>query len=280
MGLNLRTLDKGEDSRVFYGAADPAKAVLLTSSANTLDSVIPGVTIDLKNVSSDPVTLTVSRDSAKIESAINNVITAYNTIVDRIATLTKYDPETDSKGALLGESTVGNLRSALARTALSTPVGVDGEYQRLTDVGITFTDGGKLSLDRDKLRSAMENDFQAVKDLFAAREQIPTDGETEIGDGIFVKNTSSKDQFSKLGMMFIFEQLGDQYLDSVDGILPNKDKTFTDQIDLQQKRVDQFNVQLEAKRQRLQTQFLAMEQALASLQSQQSALGSLTQSLG
>jgi hypothetical protein len=39
-------------------------------------------------------------------------------------------------------------------------------------------------------------------------------------------------------------------------------------------------VLLEAKRERLATQFLAMEQALASLQTQQSSLLALTQSLG
>ena len=89
---------------------------------------------------------------------------------------------------------------------------------------------------------------------------------------MFVRNTDISEQFSKLGLIFQFEELADNYLDSVDGIFTNKDKTFADQIELQEKRIEQFNIQLDAKRVRLERQFLAMETALASLSSQQSAL--------
>lgn len=281
IGLNLSTLNAGEDSLVFYGSTDPAKAVLLTSSANTLDGVIPGVTIDLKGVSEDPVNVTIARDNGKIESAINDFVNAYNTLVDRIGFLTRYDPETESKGPLLGETTLSTLRSALARTTLSTPLGVDDEFERMTEAGISVIAGGKLSLDRDKLRAAMDQDFTAVADLFAARDIIPreTDVELEGLDGIFVRNTDTEDQFSRLGLIFMFEELANDYLDSVDGILTNKDQTLINQIDLQKKRIEHFNELLEIKRQRLEAQFLAMEQALASLSTQQNSLRSL-QNLG
>ena len=163
----------------------------------------------------------------------------------------------------------------MSRTSLAKPLGVDDEFDSLSQVGITVTDGGKLTLDRDKLRDAMEQDFEAVADLFAAREQIQQDAETEIEDGIFVRNTDLQDQFSKLGIIFQFEELADRYLDSVDGIFTNKDQTFADQIELQEKRIEQFNIQLASKRQRLEAQFLAMETALASLSSQQGALMAL-----
>ncbi|MDQ7013959.1 MAG: flagellar filament capping protein FliD [Planctomycetota bacterium] len=275
LGLKLSTLDEGNDARVFYGSSDPAKAVLLTNSTNTLDGVIPGVTIDLNNASEDVVNLTITRDTDQIITAIEEFITAYNDVFTRIDFQTRYDPETEIRGPLLGESTLSILRSNMSRTSLAKPLGVDDEFESLSQVGITVTDGGKLTLDRDKLRDAMEQDFEAVADLFAAREQVQQDTETEIEDGIFVRNTNLQDQFSKLGIIFQFEELADRYLDSVDGIFANKDQTFTDQIELQEKRIEQFNVQLAAKRVRLERQFLAMERALASLSSQQGALTSL-----
>ncbi len=279
-GLDLTSLDKGNDALAFYGSTDPASAVLLTSSTNTLDNVISGVSIDLTGTSSDPVTVNVTRDNNKIISSINAFIDSYNALVDRISFVTRYDPETQVKGTLLGDSLVSNLRASLGQTVLANPIGVDDEYDRLTDVGIGFTDGGKLTLDEDKLRSAMDKDFTAVKDLFAARELIPQDSETDLGNGISVKNTDTKDQFSKLGIIFQFEELADTYLDSVDGIFKNKDDTINDQIDLQKKRIEQFNVLLESKRKKLEFQFLNMEKALAALSSQQNALASLSQIAG
>jgi len=282
LGLNLDTLNGGEDSLVFYGATDPAKAVLLTSSVNTLDGVIPGVTIDLHGADEDPVTVTVTRDNAKIENSIEAFITAYNTLADRIGFLTRYDPESETRGPLLGETTLSTLRNTLARTALANPIGVDDQFDRLTEVGVSVIAGGKLSLDRDKLRAAMEEDFQAVADLFAARDVITAESETQVGDldGVFVRNTDNETEFSRLGVLFQFEELANDYLDTVDGIFTRKDKTFTDQITMQQGRIEHFNDLLEIKRQRLEFQFLAMEQALASLQTQQSSLSSLQQNLG
>jgi len=280
LGLDLRTLDEGQDSRVFYGSTDPAEAVLLTSSSNTLDSVIPGVTIDIKTASEDPVTVTVTRDTEKMVTSVNAFITAYNTLVDRIGFMTRYDAETETKGPLLGDSTLTNLRSALARTALDEPLGVDDAFARMTEVGIEVGEGGKLSLDQDKFRQALETDYQAVADLLAARDVIPPETETEIDDGITVRNTSPEEQFSRLGVLFMFEELADDYLDTVDGIFTTKDKTFTSKIEMQEKRIEGFNKLLEAKRERLAAQFLAMEQALAALQTQQSSLLALTQNLG
>lgn len=272
LGLNLTTLDEGDDALVFYGSSDPAAAIMLTNSSNTLDGVIPGVTIDLNSTSDELVDVTVTRNTESIITAIDEFIAAYNEVLDRIDFQTRYDSETEVRGPLLGDSTLSILRSSLSRTSLGTPLGVDDEFSRLSQVGVKVIEGGKLSLDRDKLRDAMEQDFEAVAELFAAREQIATDDETEIGDGIFVRNTGVDEQFSKLGIIFQFEELAENYLDSIDGILTNKDKTFADQIELQEKRIEQFNVQLEAKRIRLEQQFLAMEEALASLSSQQNAL--------
>jgi flagellar hook-associated protein 2 len=279
LGLDLDTLNEGDDSLVFYGSTDPAKAVMLTSSLNTLDGVIPGVTVDLNGVSEDPVNITVTRDNGKIEGAIGEFISAYNAVIDRIGHLTRYDAETETKGPLLGETTLSTLHAALSRTSLSQPVGVDDQFKRITEVGVKVIEGGKLSLDNDKLRAAMEQDFDAVADLFAARELIPQDSETEIGDGIFVRNSGGEDQFSQLGVVFLFEELADDYLDSVDGILTYKDNTINDKITLQEKRIEHFTVLLEVKRQRLESQFLAMEKALAGLSSMQSSLTSL-QNLG
>ncbi|MCW5775780.1 MAG: flagellar filament capping protein FliD [Phycisphaeraceae bacterium] len=280
LSLGLETLNAGEDARVFFGSSDPAKAVLLTSSTNTLDTVVTGVTIDLHATNSNPVTLTVSRDTAGMEKAIDDFISAYNAVLDRVKTQTKFDQETNVRGPLLGDSTVANLLASMQRTILGEAKGVTGRYTRLTEVGVRAGEGGKLSIDRNRLREAMESDFAAVVEVFAAREVAAKEEFIEVEPGVWVKNTSTKDEYSKLGVLFQVEELAKQYVDSVDGVLRQRDRTLATQIELQSKRIEAFDVRLEQRRKQLEAQFLAMERALAALQSQQSALAGISSLLG
>src|SRR6185503_13324502 len=97
--------ERGQDSRVFYGSTDPARAVLLTSSSNTLDKVVNGVRIDLKSVSTNPVTLTVSRDTTAVETQVDDFIKSFNDLIDRIGAQSSYNVDTKKAGPLLGDST-------------------------------------------------------------------------------------------------------------------------------------------------------------------------------
>ncbi|MCC6659352.1 MAG: flagellar filament capping protein FliD [Phycisphaerales bacterium] len=277
LDMDLRTLDRGQDSRVFFGSTDPARAVLLSSSSNTLDSVISGVTIDLNGVSSDPVTLSVSRDSAGIEAAVSAFVDAFNAVTDRINQQTRYDPESKQKGPLLGDGTAISLRSALYGAVQGRAQGMEGRYETLADVGITVGQGGKLELDRDVLRQAMETDPQAVEDVFAARVLTPGYDEITLPGGGKAKDPNAKERFDKLGVAGLIEQMAKTYLDTVDGVLTGRNRAITDQIEAQNRRIDDLDVRLESRRQILERKFLAMETAIGQLQAQQGALGSIGQ---
>ncbi len=274
-GLGLETLDEGQDARVFFGSSDPAKGVLLTSSDNTLDGVITGLSLDLKATSNDVVNVTVARNTESIESTIDEFVSAYNNVISRIEGLTGYNIETEQRGALLGDSTVNNLRSRLSTTALGQALNVAGPFSRLSDVGITLGEGGLLEFDRNDFREALDEDPQAVADVFAARDANAPQSEIEIEPGVFVSNSDPQETFNSLGVVFQLEELVKDYIDSVDGILTRRDDTVTSQIQSQRDRVERFDRQLERKRAQLEAEFAAMEQALLQLQSQQNALTSL-----
>jgi flagellar hook-associated protein 2 len=269
--LGLTNLDEGNDARVFFGGTDPARAVLLSSSRNTLDNVVTGVTIDLNSVSADPVTLTVTRDTGAVETALATFVDAFNQLTGRVAAQTKYDKDAQAKAPLLGDSTALNLGSALFSTVQRTPIGVGGNYQRLTQVGIDVGKDGKLEFNRDRFRQALQDDPQAVQDLIAAYVQEPP-APIQLPGGISVNNPDAEPVFTKLGVMGLFERLGDSYINSVSGILTKRGRSLTDQIEDQTRRIASLDVLLANKQQRLQRQFLAMEQAIGRLQSQQAAL--------
>src|SRR5690606_38632621 len=89
-GLNLGavTLTQASDALVFFGASNPAQAVAISSSTNSLTSVIPGATINLVGVSDSNVQVSITRDDSRIVNAVRDLVTKFN---DVIAAIDQYD---------------------------------------------------------------------------------------------------------------------------------------------------------------------------------------------
>lgn len=281
LDLGLDTMDEGSDARVFLGSTDPAKAVLLSSSTNSLDNVIQGVSLDLVSASSDPVTITVAQDTDGITTAIGAFIETFNSAIDRIDFQSRFTPSSDEtqpgdKGPLLGDGTLLNLRADLFNTVLGQSVNTPGSFDRLTAVGIEVGEDGHLEFDQDQFNEAMTEDPASVEALFTARD-LDTKQKEEILPGVFVEpDPEAPDTFSSLGVAGRVEQLAVRYIDNTKGVLTLRNNTLSDQIKLQQDRVADFDARLESRRQILQKQFLAMEEAIGKLQSQQGTLGMIS----
>lgn len=273
--LGLTTLDAGNDARVFFGSGDPARGVAITSSTNTLDTALPGVRIDLKSTSTDPVTLTVSKDDDGLISAVNTFIRSFNTLSDRIDDLTKYDQASDRRGALLGEGTALDLRSALYASIQGSVVGATGAFDRLSQVGIKIGAGGNMELDEDAFRAALAQDPSSVESLFVAREQSTLPEFRDVRPGVRVRNVPGSGAFTSLGAMGKIEEFAKRFIDASDGILTRRNTSLNDLIKSQNDRITSLDLKIESRRQVLEAQFLAMEKAIGALQNQQSALGAI-----
>jgi flagellar hook-associated protein 2 len=232
------------------------------------------VTIDLSSVDPDPISLSITRDTGAVETAIETFVSAFNTLVDTVNKQTKYDKDTDTKAPLLGDSTALTLGSAVYAALQRRPVGVSGDFDQLSEVGLRVGKGGVLELDHDRFRQALEQDPQGVADLFAAYVQAPAEP-VQLEGGITYNDPDAEPVFTKLGLMGIFERLGDSYINSVTGILTRRGKTISEQIDSQNKRIEDMGVLLQNKQDMLQRQFLAMEEAIGRLQTQQGALSQI-----
>ncbi len=272
--LGLTTLDAGNDARVFFGSTDPAKGLVVGGSSNSLDNVINGVKIDLKGVSDDPVTLSITSDSENIEGAVGAFVKTFNTIIERIDFQTSYNTDSNKASPLTGDGTVRELRGALFNAITAPSIGATGTFRRLTDIGFKVGSGGTIELDTEKLRAAIAQDPESVEALFTARELVD-DSTITVADGITVRNNRSGLNFRTLGVAGILEQLAERYINSTDGVLTKRGTSITDQIKLNTDRISSYDVRLEAKRAVLERKFVAMEQAIAKLQTQQSALASL-----
>jgi flagellar hook-associated protein 2 len=278
LDLGLRTIDAGENAKVFYGSSDPASAVLLTSTTNTLDSVVTGVKIDLKGASSKQVNVTVTRDNDGLTAALSDVAKNFNNVIDRIASQTSYDAESRRSGPLLGDATALTLRAQLFTVFQARPDGVTGKYQSLSQVGFKIGTGGRIDFDADKFRAALADDPEGVKALVSSRVVDPTSGQDQTVNNqgnIKVKDTSGKIKFTQLGLMGKIEEFAKTMLDSVDGALTRRKKTLDDQISAQNTRISSIDVQLANRRTVLEAQFRRMETAIGQLQTQSSSLSSI-----
>ncbi|MEZ6212462.1 MAG: flagellar filament capping protein FliD, partial [Phycisphaerales bacterium] len=168
------------------------------------------------------------------------------------------------------DSTVNNIRSRLLSAVQGRGVGVTSEFEFLFQAGIKIGSGAKLEFDRDRFREALEADPEGIEQLFAASRLAPRNP-IEIAPGVTVNNTG-RDTYTELGVPGVIADLVKSFTDSVDGLLTTKSKSIDSAIDLQEGRIDQYDAILASKRARLEAQFLAMEKAIAQLQTQSSAL--------
>lgn len=137
-------------------------------SGNTIDDVIPGVTIDLR--SAGTTTLSLSRDVKDLKDKVKALVDGYNGVVDYLKEQTKYDPETKKSGPLIGDYTVNNVRHAMRMPFVEAARGFAGSeaYKLAGEVGLSVDREGKLKIDNDKLDKALNDNYGAVLTLLGA----------------------------------------------------------------------------------------------------------------
>lgn len=274
--FGFTSISQAQNSRVFFGSSDPAQALLFSSSSNSITGVAQNLTVNLKAVSSSPVTVSIAKDADAIQKSVEEFVTAFNALVDKIDAQSKYDVDAKKGGILLGDSLAQNIRGSIFSTVTGKALGVSGRYQFAAEVGLTVDKGGDLKLDSAKLRQALETDPQAVADLLSAKTSVASAQTEDVPGlpGIKVRVTGTT-TFTAQGVFERLVSTVDRYVDPINGLLTRGNKSITDQITAQNTRISTIDAALERKRTRLQTQFTAMESAIGKLQGQQGAIANI-----
>lgn len=138
----------------------------MTSSSNTVTNAIQGVSLNLSAATTSPVTLTVSHDTASINKAASDFVTAYNGLYSQLKSRSAYGNATTAAGALAGDGAVRTMMDQL-RTIFMTPAS-GGTLTTLAQVGITTQTDGSLKLDSTALNSAVASNLADVTNLFSS----------------------------------------------------------------------------------------------------------------
>lgn len=157
----LRT---GQDAQVTLWAGSKAEQSI-TSATNTFTALAPGIDITVNRVSTDPVSVAVTRDTTKVAAAAKDLTSAVNIILGSIFTQSTVTPGTSTAGTpnvtsgiFAGQSTV-----SAAKTKLFDAVAAPINGLSPATIGINTTKNADLSFDPDVFAAAYAKDPIAVE---------------------------------------------------------------------------------------------------------------------
>lgn len=165
--MNLDELEPAQNALIRIAGFD------VESSTNVFEDAIDGITITAVAASEgEEVGLDVAFDRNGVQSRITRFVTEYNTMQTALAKLGSYNAETKAGGPLLGDALLRSIQSETRQGLTSTVAGLSGDYTSLASIGITTDASGALKIDTAKLNEALDNDPDAVAQLFGSENGV------------------------------------------------------------------------------------------------------------
>ncbi|WP_430391053.1 flagellar filament capping protein FliD [Dyella sp. 20L07] len=156
--LNTAGSNEAQDAKL------TVDGIAVTSASNTVTGMMDGVTLNLTGTGTN--TLSVAQDNTAATNAIQGFVTAYNSYVTTVSSLSSFTPSTGVAGVLLGDNTLTSVQRQISSVLSSSVKG--NSIGTLANLGITRNPDGTLSMSSnpDKLAAAFQSNPAAVKDLF------------------------------------------------------------------------------------------------------------------
>jgi flagellar hook-associated protein 2 len=254
--------------------------------SNTINDLIPGVSITARGVSDRQVQLEVRPDREAVKDALISLVGNYNRLMAEVNVLTRADSRIIDElnylsadeaaemrkrmGAFSADSTLNQLKSGLQRAAAAPyPTDEERDLALLAQIGIstnTRSSGGAgydpsrlrgyLEIDEKALDAALETKLPAIRQLFGS--------------------DSNGDLIVDTGLAYSIETLSKPFVDT-GGIITLKTGTIDSRISQDRRRIDTMERQLAAKESELKLQYGRMEGAYARMEQMSTSLENFSQ---
>lgn len=211
--------------------------IAMTRSSNTIADAIAGVTLQLRGADpSTTMTLNIDRDESAVTDKIQTFVNAYNSVVQYINDQFSYNALSQKTGGtLFGDAMLRSMKNRLQSTVLE---------RELSGYGITFSRTGTLELNAEKFKSGLGEDFSGTVSAFN-------------------------------GMAQSLQSVLDALTDSVDGTVTAQKKSAQGKIKSLDDRMQALENRIDADMERLKARFIAMDNAMNTLNAQMSSLSKL-----
>ncbi|WP_420477198.1 flagellar filament capping protein FliD [Noviherbaspirillum sp. ST9] len=143
--------------------------IAVSKSTNSVNDVIPGVTLNLlKTNSGSATTVTVATDTSAVMGNVGLFVKAYNDVTQTLKDLSAYNATTKQAAVLNGDASVRNIQAQIRNLLNTTISGGAGAFTDLSQIGVTIQKDGKMAVDNTKLQAAMDSSFKDVAAMFSA----------------------------------------------------------------------------------------------------------------
>jgi len=285
LGLTTETMSEAKDAKIVYGDASVSSGLVLSSSTNTFKGVINGADLTITGVSDTPVTITSASSAMDVLVSLRSFVENYNTFREQLNVDMYYEASTTAgiqANSILWNSPIAKAFDRDVTNMLQkTVTGIPGIHS-LAALGITMSSNaydattgtydptvtkvtGKLYFDEDKFMEVWERDPEGVQKFFFDQRET-----TDASGKKVTVNTGWAQQFS---------DMADRLIGSNDGAVTGKVQARLDVLDQSifrnEQRIEFMEERLEFKRQMYLKQFYAMEQALARMTTDMSAVSNI-----
>lgn len=229
--------------------------ISVSRATNQINDLVEGLKLNIKKAEpGTKVSVSIDHDIDGTKKGIADFVTDYNKIVGYIRQQSNSPAMADPSAAAAGKiSDRGLLRSVSYKlqNALGSSQSFQGSnYQTLAQIGIsTNAKTGELVVDEQKLKQALEKDFNGVTNLF-------TDGEHGGGLASKLSNTVKQLQATESGMLGL------------------RQKNLDRQIAAQDLKIERETERAAKSEERLRAHFQNIEQKIGQLESQENFMSS------
>ena len=256
------------------------EGITITRASNSVDDVIPHVTLHINEATEKTATINIKPDKEAAKNALITFIGKYNQTLAEMNILSQNKPEliaeleylsddekeseTKKLGLFQSDYSLSSGKTSLQRALSGNyPYSDDAEITMLSQIGISTNASGAgggynasqirgyLEVDEKKLDSSLENHLDAIKNLFG----YDSDGDLIIDSGI---------GFLVDKQMAAWVQSG--------GLIASRTATLDTKIQSSKKKIATLETQLKSKESELKRKYAQMEGSLNSLQSQSTSI--------
>ena len=218
--------------------------VAFSRASNTIDDVIPGISLTLKKaVPGQPVDIGASRPLDMIKQTVGDFVSVYNQLKKSLSSAAGQSGATTSLRELEREL------SGLIGTVISSHPTIN----KLTDIGVSTTKDGLLAVDETKLGQVLAADAGAVEALFNPRRD---GGRTEASDP---------------GIAFVLDSIRDRAI-ATDGVIDRVTKSLNTRKETLADQLETIETREDAYRARLEKQYGSLDAKLAAFKATQTYL--------
>lgn len=230
----------------------------VTRSTNTVDDVITGVTLNLNatTTSGTPANLNLTLDTAPIKDKLTALVSAYNDVQTVLDDVSNKDSKVTEYGAsLVGDSTVGLIRSQIRSLFATNSTSASGTIYAMRNVGLTIDAKGKMSLNATTLDSALTSSYSDVVTM------LNNDHSTT-----YISSSTYTDGVANDGINLLADMLG------TNGLLVNQSNNAAKSVTSYKDDLAKLNDRMTMLLDRYNKQFAAMESFVGQSKSMQTSL--------